>query len=191
MIVGEPITLCTVGYNITCWIELIENCIQKKTFRYQCADMFMKFLETRVISRQIMQKNHGDFMKKSTVQSQVCVTIPCTCTDDTYCLLSGAGRVKISLSHQCWYAFLFFVFRVIELLLNLCHLNQLITGKVLTQYICIIIIIIIVIIIRGIVAPIQPVNTTPTIAQQQQKIKETILKSMQVRDEGLATTIYG
>ncbi len=61
----------------------------------------------------------------------------------------------------------------------------------LTQYICIIIIIIIVIIIRGIVAPIQPVNTTPTIAQQQQKIKETILKSMQVRDEGLATTIYG
>ena len=71
VIVGEPITLCTVGYNSPCWMELIKHCIELKTFKYQCPELFMKFLETRVISRQMMQKQHGEFLKKSTAPPQV------------------------------------------------------------------------------------------------------------------------
>ena len=65
VIVGDPITLCTVGYNSPCWLELIRKCIDIQTFRYHSADQFNRFLETRVITRLVLQHQHGEQLRRS------------------------------------------------------------------------------------------------------------------------------
>ena len=51
IVVGEPITLCTVGSNRLCWLEFIRRCYQLGTFEYPNADHFETFLETKLIAR--------------------------------------------------------------------------------------------------------------------------------------------
>jgi len=51
IVVGEPITLCTVGSNRLCWLEFIWKCHQYHTFEYINADHFGTFLETKLIAR--------------------------------------------------------------------------------------------------------------------------------------------
>ena len=65
MIVGDPVTLCTTGYNTQCWIEMIKLCVESNSFKYQCAHLFEKFLDTKVLSRRMLEKQHGEFIKKS------------------------------------------------------------------------------------------------------------------------------
>ncbi len=51
IVVGEPITLCTVGSNRLCWLEFIRKCNQLGSFGYPNAQHFESFLETRLIAR--------------------------------------------------------------------------------------------------------------------------------------------
>jgi len=51
VVVGEPITLCTVGSNRLCWLEFIRKCRKLGTFEYPNADDFETFLETKLITR--------------------------------------------------------------------------------------------------------------------------------------------
>lgn len=52
IVCGEPITLCTVGSNRLCWIELIKKCLhQLGSFEYSNASQFERFLETKLVTR--------------------------------------------------------------------------------------------------------------------------------------------
>lgn len=52
IVCGEPITLCTVGSNRLCWIELIKKCLhQLCSFEYSNASQFERFLETKLVTR--------------------------------------------------------------------------------------------------------------------------------------------
>jgi len=51
IVVGEPITLCTVGSNRLCWLEFIQKCHKLGTFEYPNAHSFEAFLETKHITR--------------------------------------------------------------------------------------------------------------------------------------------
>ena len=54
IVVGEPITLCTVGSNRLCWLEFIRRCHQLSTFEYPNADHFETFLESKLIARFVL-----------------------------------------------------------------------------------------------------------------------------------------
>ena len=51
MVVGEPITLCTVGSNRLCWLEFIKKSKELGSFDYPNAEHFESFLETRLLAR--------------------------------------------------------------------------------------------------------------------------------------------
>ena len=51
IVVGEPVTLCTVGSNRLCWLEFIQKCHKLGTFEYPNANNFETFLETKLITR--------------------------------------------------------------------------------------------------------------------------------------------
>ena len=51
IVLGHPVTLCTVGSNSLCWMELIRKCHMLGTFEYPCAAKFEEFLGTRLVSR--------------------------------------------------------------------------------------------------------------------------------------------
>ncbi|XP_011406766.2 PREDICTED: probable helicase with zinc finger domain [Amphimedon queenslandica] len=65
IIVGEPVTLCTVGYNAQCWLELIKKCIETNTFRYPRSELFLNFLETKKVARHILHQHHKEFITKA------------------------------------------------------------------------------------------------------------------------------
>ena len=65
VVVGDPVTLCTVGYNSPYWMELIRKCIEQQTFKYHCPNQFERFLETRVVTRLVLQHRHGQQMTKN------------------------------------------------------------------------------------------------------------------------------
>ena len=51
VVVGEPITLCTVGSNRLLWGEYIKNCQQDGVFEYQNAEKFESCLEDKIVVR--------------------------------------------------------------------------------------------------------------------------------------------
>ena len=55
IVVGEPITLCSVGSNRLCWLEFIRKCQKLGTFVYPNADGFESFLETKLITRFVLR----------------------------------------------------------------------------------------------------------------------------------------
>ena len=51
VVVGEPITLCTVGSNRLLWGEFIKNCQQVGSFEYNNAEKFESCLEDKIVVR--------------------------------------------------------------------------------------------------------------------------------------------
>ena len=53
VVIGEPVTLCTVGSNRVCWMEFIKYCCQHGSFDYPLADStsFETNLENKLILR--------------------------------------------------------------------------------------------------------------------------------------------
>ena len=51
VVVGEPITLCTVGSNRLLWGEFIKNCQREQSFEYQNAEKFESCLEDKIVVR--------------------------------------------------------------------------------------------------------------------------------------------
>ena len=51
IVVGEPITLCTVGSNRLLWGEFIKNCQQYGIFEYSNAEKFESCLEDKIVVR--------------------------------------------------------------------------------------------------------------------------------------------
>ena len=51
VVVGEPITLCTVGSNRLLWGEFIRNCQLVGSFEYNNAEKFESCLEDKIVVR--------------------------------------------------------------------------------------------------------------------------------------------
>ena len=51
IIVGEPITLCTVGSNRLCWKKIIKKCLKLTTFKYPNAEFFFSSLDNKHVAR--------------------------------------------------------------------------------------------------------------------------------------------
>ncbi len=62
VVVGEPFTLCTVGENRMCWMELIRCCQQIGSFDFINADQFVEeALDHKIVVRQVLEKVHSSF----------------------------------------------------------------------------------------------------------------------------------
>lgn len=77
IIVGDPITLCTVGYNAQCWLELIKKCIETNTFKYPRSELFLNFLETKKVARHVLHQHHQDFISKASTAQVTVLFIEC------------------------------------------------------------------------------------------------------------------
>ena len=56
IVCGEPVTLCTLGSNRLCWIELIKKCIhQLQSFEYPNPSQFEELLQTKLFTRYHVQ----------------------------------------------------------------------------------------------------------------------------------------
>ena len=55
VIIGEPITLCTVGSNRLFWMEFIKHCCRRGTFEYPLAnaEQFEVNLESKFVLRYV------------------------------------------------------------------------------------------------------------------------------------------
>ena len=52
VVCGEPVTLCTVGSNRLCWVELIKKCLRDlDSFEYPNAARFEALLQTKLFTR--------------------------------------------------------------------------------------------------------------------------------------------
>ena len=58
IVIGEPVTLCTVGLNRVCWMEFIKYCCQCKSFEYPPVDseQFENSLENKFVLRSVKKK---------------------------------------------------------------------------------------------------------------------------------------
>ena len=69
VIIGEPVTLCTVGSNRVCWMEFIKYCCQCKSFEYPPIDseQFETSLENKLVLRlvKLISSSHNDGYNKS------------------------------------------------------------------------------------------------------------------------------
>jgi hypothetical protein len=77
VIIGDPITLCSVGYNSMCWTELIKQCIDMKTFSYNQQSnthQFINNIENKVFSRKMCQNVHKELLDKA--NNELASTIP-------------------------------------------------------------------------------------------------------------------
>lgn len=81
-------------------------CIEWGTFHYHNPQQFNKFLETRVITRQILQRQHGEQLKRSIAPppagAALETTPPDTKQDKTpirYCVLACQCPLESSLLH--------------------------------------------------------------------------------------------
>ena len=55
VVCGEPVTLCTVGSNRLCWVELIKKCLRDlDSFEYPNAARFEALLQTKLFTRYIL-----------------------------------------------------------------------------------------------------------------------------------------
>ena len=75
-------------------MEFIKKCIEMNTFRYPRSELFMNFLETKLVARRIRQKQHKDFIEKSTAPVTVSMTSP-TISSITCCLFYCQANVVI------------------------------------------------------------------------------------------------
>ena len=51
IVVGDPITLCTLGYNQSCWRKYINKCLELDNFKYPFADKFEDFVQSKLLTR--------------------------------------------------------------------------------------------------------------------------------------------
>ena len=58
IIVGHPVTLCTVGSNRQCWLEIIKKCIQLESFEYTDPGKFEKYLDYKMMCRYSVYATH-------------------------------------------------------------------------------------------------------------------------------------
>jgi superfamily I DNA and/or RNA helicase len=64
VVCGEPVTLCTVGSNRLCWVELIKKCHRDlDSFEYPNAAQFEALLQTKLFTRKILEKKNKQFFQ--------------------------------------------------------------------------------------------------------------------------------
>ena len=51
IVVGDPVTLCTMGSNRLCWLEYIRRCVRLKSFDYPHPEQFEDSLQYKMMAR--------------------------------------------------------------------------------------------------------------------------------------------